>query len=393
MSKYGRDTVIEVDLDAIHHNIQQFKQHLPVNTMIMVAVKANAYGHGAVLVSQAALEAGANALGVAFVDEGIELREAGIQAPVLVFGFTPSYAIADALKHHLALTVYDETNLLAIHEKAKELGIEATVHVKVDTGMGRLGLTPDQAIDFLEKVRELPYVRLEGLFTHLATADEAGKTYMNYQLSSFDKVVKRAKEMGINIPIIHCANSAASIDAPNHAYNMVRIGISLYGLYPSQEVNRQKVQLKPALTFKSRIIHLKQPPKGTGISYGKTYVARGDEWIATVPVGYADGFSRQLSNSGFALVRGVKVPVVGRVCMDQLMLDVTNAMPVKVGDEVVFYGRQGELEIHVDEVAAQLNTINYEVTSMLSRRIPRIYLKNGQPVAIVNDLRRSNSFL
>ncbi|RAL22106.1 alanine racemase [Thermoflavimicrobium daqui] len=388
---YGRDTIIEVDLDAIRYNVQQFKQYLPIDTRILVAVKGNAYGHGATYVSQAAIEAGAHALGVAFVDEGIELRNAGIEAPILVLGFTPTYAIKEALKYRLSFTVYNEDHLYQIQENAKNLGLTANVHLKIDTGMGRLGILPEEIPDFLQVLLNMSHVRLEGVFTHFATADEKNKMYLNYQYNRFLEAIHDIKRSGIAKPIIHCANSAAAIEIPNRIFDMVRIGISLYGLYPSPEVDRQKIHLQPALTLKSKVIHLKQSPPGTGISYGKTYIARGDEWIAVVPIGYADGFSRHLSNRGFALVRGIKVPIVGRVCMDQLMLDVTKAMPVQIGDEVVLYGKQEDAEIHVDEVAKQLDTINYEVTSMLSRRIPRIYLQDGKPIAIINELRKLES--
>ncbi len=390
-SKYGRETVIEVDLDAIHHNIQQFKKYLPNHTMIMVAVKANAYGHGAVPVAKAALEAGADALAVAFIDEGIELRTAGLTAPILVLGYTPADAIPDALEANLSLTVYDLESLKMINQVAKERGIPAKIHVKVDTGMGRIGLLPEAVPNFLQNVMKMEYVELQGMFTHLATADERDKIYMNEQLARWEKVLAEVKARGILIPIVHCNNSAGVIENPSSSYQMVRIGISLYGCYPSREVNHQAVRLKPVLSLKSKVVHLKRPPAKMGISYGRTFVVSGNEWIATVPVGYADGFSRALSNQGHALINGVKVPIVGRICMDQLMLDVTEAMPVRIGDEVVLYGRQGDQEISVDEVAEQLQTINYEVLTSLAYRIPRIYVRNGQIIQIVNRLREQEN--
>lgn len=387
-SKYGRDTVIEIDLDAVMHNVRQFRKHLPEKTQIMAVVKADAYGHGAVPVAQAALEAGAAYLGVAFADEGIQLRNAGIEAPILVLGYTPPYAAREAILNRLSITVYSEDSLQVLESEAARLGMQARVHVKVDTGMGRIGLAPEEVPAFLRKALSLKHVQVEGLFTHFATADERDKSYTHYQEERFAGVIRELREEGIDIPLIHIANSAGAIDLPDRVYDMARIGISLYGYYPSSEVNQRAIELKPILTFKTKIVHLKQSPPGTAISYGKTYATRKTEWIATIPVGYADGFSRQLSNRGHALVRGVKVPVVGRVTMDQVMLDVTEAMPVKVGDEVVLYGRQGAEMISVDEVAGLLGTINYEVTCMLGRRIPRIYLKSGQPVKIVNHLRQ-----
>lgn len=387
---YGRETVIEIDLDALQNNINQFRSILAPDVRMMAAVKANAYGHGAVPIAKAALEAGVDALAVAFVDEGMQLRNAGIQAPILILGYTPDHAIEEAIRHRIAITVYHPSQLKIIHNIAEKLDIPAQIHIKVDTGMGRIGLQPEEVLPFLAEAKHCRHIFIEGIFTHFATADEEDQTYFHHQRKLFEQVIDQIRQSGFHIPIIHCANSAATIRQPRTVYNMVRIGISLYGLYPSNEVDRQRVRLSPILTFKSKIAHVKRPPAGWGISYGKTYTASGEEWIATVPVGYADGFSRQLSNRGFALVNGVRVPIVGRICMDQLMLDVTKAMPVSVGDEVVFYGRQGNEEITVDEVANWLNTIHYEVTSMLSERIPRIYLRNGKPCGTYHPLLQSN---
>jgi alanine racemase len=384
---YGRDTVIEIDLDAIAHNVSQFQRYLPQGTRIMAVVKADAYGHGAIPVAEAALAAGASYLGVAFVDEGVELRRAGIGAPILVLGSTPPRAVRHALEHDLTLTVYAEKSVREIDEEAARLGKKARVHIKVDTGMGRLGVQPSHAFAFIHKTLKYRHVEMEGIFTHYATADEEDKSYALFQLHQFIRVLNQLREAGIHIPLKHIANSAGAIELAGHVFDMIRLGIAMYGYYPSDEVNRQTVSLRPALSFKSRIVHLFRPAGGTGISYGKTVVATGKEWIATIPVGYADGFSRLLSNRGFALVNGVRVPVVGRVCMDQLMLDVTEAMPVRVGDEVVLYGSQGKEQITVDEVARSLGTIHYEVTCMLSHRIPRIYLRDGKPVAVINRLR------
>ncbi|MBA4544135.1 MULTISPECIES: alanine racemase [Thermoactinomyces] len=386
-TKIGRDTVVVVDLDAIAHNVREFRRHLGPDVKIMAVVKANAYGHGAVQVAKTALEAGAEYLAVAFEDEGIELRRAGIEAPVLVLGLTPDHAVAEALKAGLTLTVYHHESLQTIEREAARLGIRARVHVKLDTGMGRLGLFPDEAVAFVKRALELKSVEVEGIFTHYATSDQADKEYALYQERRFAEVLNRLEKEGISIPLPHIANSGGAIDLSDHAYRMARVGISLYGYYPSDQVNRTAVNLRPALTLKTRIADLKQPPAGTGVSYGKTYISDGDEWIAAVPVGYADGVNRHLSNRGFALVRGRRVPIVGRVCMDQLMLNVTNAMPVEIGDEVVLYGEQYGECITVDEVAKLLGTISYEVVSTLSHRIPRVYRKEGEVVEIVNRLR------
>lgn len=388
---YARDTLIEVDLDAITNNIHEFQRRLDPQIKMMAVVKADAYGHGAVFVAQAALEAGATYLGVALVDEGIELREAGITAPILVLGFTPLEDIHQALCYDLTMTLFSEESLQVVNQVARQLSKKAKIHVKIDTGMGRIGLWGMEAIPFIMQAMECREVILEGVFTHFSTADEADQSYTQKQMLLFQQVVQELTARRIHIPLIHCANSATAIQLPGQIYNMIRLGISLYGFYPSGEVDQQAVSLVPALKLKSKVVQVKKLPKGTGISYGKTYMTSGEETIATVPIGYADGINRHLSNVGHALVKGVKVPIVGRVCMDFLMLDVTRALPVQIGDEVVLYGNQGHMHIHVDEVAAQLQTINYEITCMLSHRIPRIYLSKGEQVALVNRLRKHDS--
>lgn len=387
-SRYGRDTIVEVNLDAIKHNVREFEKRVnDKNIEMMAAVKANAYGHGAVEVAKAAIEAGVNQLAVAFVDEGIELREAGISVPILILGYTPVEAAKDAVEYDIMMTVYRIEDLKEINENAKEIGKKARIQVKIDTGMSRIGLQEEEIVPFLEELKNMKYVEVEGIFTHYSTADEIDKTYTNMQTSLFEKAVDIAKEMGIHLPYIHSSNSAGSMELSNTFQNMVRVGIGIYGMYPSKEVDHTVVSLQPALALKSKVAHIKHAKKNRGVSYGNTYVTTGEEWIATVPIGYADGYNRQLSNKGYALINGIRVPVIGRVCMDQLMLDVTKAMPVHVGDEVVFYGTQGEEEIAVEEIADMLGTINYEVTCMLDRRIPRVYKENGETTAVVNILR------
>ncbi|WP_107728639.1 alanine racemase [Desmospora activa] len=378
--------MVEVDLDAIAHNVQQFLQWLTPGVRLMAAVKGDAYGHGAIPVAQAAVKAGATDLAVAFLDEAEELREAGIQAPILILGHTPQRGLQRAMELDVALTVSDGETIVAIADAARQSGQTARVHVKVDTGMGRLGVQPDEAVALIRQWHNQPGVVIEGLFSHFATADEADKSYARQQHRRLSAVVERLGAEGIQIPLVHCANSAATIDLPEYAHAMVRVGISMYGYYPSPDVNPDAVKLQPALTLKTRITRLARPQAGTGISYGKTRVVDGTRWIATVPIGYADGYSRALSNKGTAIVRGRRVPVIGRVCMDQTMLDVTDAMPVQVGDEVVLYGQQQQEVVTVDEVADLLGTISYEVTCMLDRRIPRIYTRSGKRVHIRNLL-------
>lgn len=387
-SRYGRDTIVEVNLDAVKHNVREFKKRVnDKNIAMMAAVKANGYGHGAVEVAKAAIEAGVNQLAVAFVDEGIELREAGVTVPILVLGYTPVEVAKDAIGYDIMMTVYRIEDLKGINEIAKQLEKKAHIQVKIDTGMSRIGLQEEEVAPFLEELKNMKYIEIEGMFTHYSTADEINKIYTNMQTSLFEKAVNTAKEMGIHLPYIHSSNSAGSMELSNTFQNMVRVGIGIYGMYPSKEVDHTVVSLQPALSLKSKVAHIKHAKKNRGVSYGNTYVTTGEEWIATVPIGYADGYNRQLSNKGHALINGIRVPVLGRVCMDQLMLDVTKAMPVQVGDEVVFYGRQGEGEISVEEIADTLGTINYEVTCMLDRRIPRVYKENDETTTVVNILR------
>jgi len=388
-SRYGRDTIVEINLDAVKHNVSEFKKCVNDENIVMMAIlKANGYGHGSVEVSRAVLEAGVSQLAVAFVDEAIELREAGVTVPILVLGYTPVAAAKDAIQYDIMMTVYRIEDLQGINEFAKQLGKKACIHIKIDTGMSRIGLREEEVVPFLEELKSMKYIEVAGIFTHYSTADEIDKTYTNMQTNLFEKIVKTAKEMGVNFPYIHSSNSAGSMKLSNTFQNMVRVGIGIYGMYPSKEVDHTVVSLQPVLSLKSKVAHIKYAKKNRGVSYGNTYRTTGEEWIATVPIGYADGYNRQLSNKGYALINGIRVPILGRVCMDQLMLDVTKAMPVHVGDEVVFYGKQGEESIPVEEIADLLSTINYEVTCMLDRRIPRVYTENGEMTTVVNILRK-----
>lgn len=386
---YARDTIVEIDLDAIAQNVVAFRRHLGNKAKILATVKGDAYGHGAIHVAKAALEAGAEGLCVSFIDEAIELRKAGIKAPILVFSYTPTDVLELALQYRLMLTVYSEDTLTALQHLVRSSGQSIKIHVKVDTGMGRLGLQPQEVLPFVQKAMSEPLLEVDGLYTHFSTADEGDKAYTNRQVQAFQRVIDELAAAGIHLPCIHAANSAAAIDLPEYAFDMIRLGISLYGLYPSVEVNHQAVALQPALSLKSRVIRCEKPPAGTGISYGRLFTTTGNETIATVPVGYADGFSRRLSERGFALVHGKRVPIVGRVCMDHIMLDVSAIPDVAVGEEVVLYGRQGEECISVNEVATLLGTISHEVVCMLNHRVPRVYLRQGKPVATVNRLRQT----
>jgi alanine racemase len=377
----------EVDLNAIAHNVRELRRITHPEARLLLAVKANGYGHGAVEVARQGLAAGADALGVARSHEGIELREAGIQAPILVFGYTPPQQAPTLIEYDMDQSVYHLQTARAYSKAGVAAGKPVRLHVKIDTGMGRLGLLADafrtprsgfdrgaQSVDEIKEMAGLEGVELEGVFTHFASSDSADKDYTRQQMNRFGQFLEDIEKAGVTVNTRHAANSGAIIDLPETHLDMVRAGISLYGLYPSNEVDRSRIALRPAMALKARIIHLKQVPAGFKVSYGMTYETPGPTVIATVPVGYADGFSRLLSNRGEMLVHGQRAPIVGRVCMDLTMLDVGHIPDVCLEDEVVIFGRQGAAEISADELAAELNTINYEVTSSLTTRVPRVYV-------------------
>lgn len=391
VDSYYRPTRAEISLDALTDNIRSFRNRLPQPIRLMAVVKANAYGHGAVQVAREAAACGVDYLAVAFLDEAIELREAGIPTPILVLGYTGPEGVAAAARHRVTLTVYSEEVLQAISRNAAE-GSPGNappihIHIKVDTGMGRIGLpTEESAIRFVRQALAAPGVVVEGLFTHYARADERDKRAVREQYERFARLVARLGEEGIRLPCVHAGNSATGIDTPDYACNMVRLGISMYGLYPSAEVNRQQIRLRPVLTLKTAIVMCKQLPPGSGVSYGSIYRTEGQEMIATLPIGYADGFTRMLTGHAEALVRGRRVPVVGRICMDQCMINVTSVAGVSVGDEVILIGEQQGERIRADDLADRLGTINYEIPCMISRRVPRVYIRHGQVVECRNDL-------
>jgi alanine racemase len=378
----------EIDLQAIAHNIRELRRVTRPKALLMVAVKGNAYGHGAVKVAQAAIAHGVDALGVARFEEGVELRQAGLDAPILIFGYTPPSLAPRLIDYALTQTVYALDSARALSAAAQRLGQTLKVHLKVDTGMGRLGLLPDsgrfalsgipasgRALEEVIQIHRLPGLQLEGIFTHFASADNADKTFAHHQLSRFARFLAELEKAGVDGIIRHAANSAAIIELPESHLDMVRAGIALYGLYPSDEIARDKINLIPAMTLKARISNLKRVAAGFKVSYGSTYTAPVPTTIATVPVGYADGYSRLLSNCGQMLVHGQRAPIAGRVCMDLTMLDVGHIADVQLDDEVVVFGRQGKSVLPADEVAALIDTINYEIVAALTARVPRIYME------------------
>ncbi len=374
-----RPTRAEVDLAAIAHNVREFRRIIPAETRIMAVVKADGYGHGAVEVARQAVAAGSSFLGVALVEEGIILRQNGISTPILVFGFTPREYGPLLCEHKLVPTVFTIPEAEAFSASAERCGQKLPVHVKVDTGMSRAGYFPSEgAVDFIAHISACPGLELSGLYTHFAAADSGDLSHAQWQLERFLQLAGRLERRGLHIPIKHAANSAAAMFLPEAHLDMVRIGISLYGLSPSAE-RRGTVDLRAAMAFKTRIAYMKKVPAGTSVSYGCTYTTARDSLLATLPVGYADGYSRRLSNGGGrVLVRGHLAPVVGRVCMDQIIVDVSEVPAVCQGDEVVLFGRQGENVLTVDEIAQRLETINYEVVTTVSRRVPRVYLRDGR---------------
>ncbi len=362
----------EIDLGAIKRNIRSLKGRLKPKTRFMAVVKANAYGHGDVQVSKAALEAGADRLGVALIEEAVKLREASISAPIHVLSDIPAHGAEEAVQNDLILTVSLMETAMATSVAASLLGKRAKVHIKVDTGMNRIGIRPAEAKDFIERVAEMDGIEVEGVFTHFATAGEDDE-FMLRQLHKFEDLLEELEAAGISISIKHAANSAAAILNPASHLDMVRCGISIYGLHPT-ESTKGVIDLAPALSLKAKISSGRTIKAGEGVSYGLTFKAKQKTGIATVPLGYADGYSRNLSNLGSVLISGERFFIVGNVCMDQFMVDM-DGRDFKVGDEVVLIGSSGAETIGADEVASLLNTINYEVVCMISERVPRVYIE------------------
>jgi alanine racemase len=380
-----RPTWLEIDLAAISHNVRRLKE-LAGGAQLMISLKADAYGHGAIQVAQTSLLNGATWLGVACLSEGVALRRAGIDGPILILGYTPAWQARDVLRQGLTPTVFDLDVARALSRAALALGRQARVHVKVDTGMGRLGVFPGEALEFVRALHELPGIVVEGIFTHLSVADGASEwelAYTQEQLFAFKQVLAGLAGAGLEIPLIHAANSAALLQpatgelqfASRNAkadtpHTLVRCGIAVYGLDPSPQV-RCPPDFRPALAWKTQVAQVKDLPPGSHVGYGATYRTRELERIAVIPVGYADGFRRSPQHWGEVLVRGRRAPIVGRICMDQTMINVTDVPGVRQGDEVVLIGSQGDDEIRAEEVAERLGTINYEVVSAILARVPR----------------------
>ena len=377
----------EVDLDALAHNMREIRRLARKDALVTAVIKADGYGHGATKIAQTLLDNGADRFAIAVLDEGIELRNAGFGVPILILGFTDKERAEEIVSFNLEQAVYSWELAEAISKAAVKQNKTAKIHIKVDTGMGRIGLKPDKdSVQLIKKISKLPNIAIEGIFTHFAVADTLDKTYTEGQYERFTWICGELERENVKINVKHCGNSAAIIDLPNMHLNMVRAGIILYGLKPSDEVMLDKIELKQVMSLKVRITHVKEIEAGQSVSYGRRFIAEKKSKIASLPVGYADGYTRMLSGKAEALVKGRRVPVVGRICMDQCMIDVTGIEDVKVGDEVVLFGKQGEGFIHIDELAEKLDTINYEIVCMISRRVPRVYVRNGKIVDVLNYL-------
>lgn len=367
-----RSTMIEVDLATLVHNFHEIRKKMGAQCKIMAVVKANAYGHGAVPVSSALARAGADWLGVASAEEGIELRQAGLSLPILVMGGLLEPELEALVAYQLTPVVCHPEMIPLLEDTTARSGKPMKIHVKVDTGMGRLGLSPDIAASFIQEIAQRGRLTVEGLMTHFAEADLEDQTFVQEQIQKFRRVLKDLNDRGIKIPLSHLANSAAILHHPTAYFQMVRPGIALYGYAPGTGTSNRP-DLKPCLQLVTRIVQVKRVPKGTGISYGRSFVTKRESLIASLPIGYADGYSRRLSNKGQVIIHEQRAPIVGRVCMDMTMVDVTEVPDVRVGDPVVLLGQQGKQAITADEIAHWEDTIPYEVLSVLNPRIARKY--------------------
>jgi alanine racemase len=367
----GRPTTAYIDLEALAHNLTEVRR-LTGGRGVLGVVKADAYGHGAVEVARRLEALGVEMLGVALVEEGIELRAHGIKSPILVLGGVFMDQAAALIANDLSIALYTAPLAEAISRAAVIAGVKVPVHVKVDTGMGRVGVSPDEAADFVKAISRMPGLEVAGLMTHLADVGDTDKSFAEFQIKQFESVIDRLKADGLAVPLIHAAGSAAVIEFAPALFNLTRPGIMLYGCYPSEHM-KPLLDLSPVMSVKTKVMHIKRVDAGKPISYGRTFYTMRKSLIATLPIGYADGLSRGLSNKGHILIGGRRCPIVGTVCMDLTMVDVTEVESVNVGDEAVFIGRQGDEVITAEEVAGLLDTISYEVLCGVSKRVPREY--------------------
>ena len=380
-------TWAEVDLDAIAHNMREIRKITNPSSKIMAVVKADAYGHGFLEVTRTLLDNGADRLAVAVLQEGKQLRSRGVTVPILILGASSVDSIEDLLNFDITPSVFSYEFAKALSYEAERREKVTKIHIKIDTGMSRIGYLAgddnEEIADEIIKISRLPYIEIEGIFSHFAASDEYDASYTHLQFDRFMDVVGKLEKKGLSIPIKHICNSAGIMMYPEMHLDMVRPGIILYGMYPSDETDKSRLDLIPAMTLKSTVTHVKDVEAGRGVSYGREYITKGVTKIATVPIGYADGYLRRLAKEGKMIIHGVKVPIIGRICMDQCMIDVTNVNNTDRGDEVIIFGREG---VTIDDLAKWLETINYEVACVIGKRIPRIYTKNGKAVKVLNYL-------
>lgn len=379
-----RPTWAEIDLDNLEHNMKEIAK-LCKGKEIIAVLKADAYGHGALDVARTLINGGATKLGVAVITEALELRDSGIDTPIVILGYTPLSFAKELIRNDIEQTVYTYECAAELSKEAQSLNKRVKIHVAVDTGMGRIGFLPtNQGLNEIEALSKLPNVDIDAIFTHFATADEADKSYTLEQMEKFNWFCDALEKRGVNVGKKHIANSAAIIDMPDAYFDGVRPGILLYGYYPSYEVNREKLDLKRVLTLKANISYVKTLPKGEYISYGRKFYTERESIIATIPIGYADGYSRQMLNNAKVIINGQLAPVVGSICMDQCMVDVTDIGQVKEGDEVILLGEQNGVKFDAEDMAEIIGTISYEVICMISKRVPRVYIRDGEIVKVRN---------
>lgn len=386
MDKIMRPVWAEIDLDILANNMRNIKK-LAGDKEVMAVVKADAYGHGALDVAPCLLENGASKLAVAMLTEAIELRNNNITAPIMILGYTPIYLGEELIKYNIEQTIYDLNYAKELSNLAIKLNKKAKIHIALDTGMGRIGFLPtDESFNAICEICNLPGLDVIGIFTHFSSSDEKNKEYTQYQFNQIYNFIERLEVNEINIPLKHASNSAAIIDLPNTYLDAVRAGIILYGYYPSDEVKKDNLSIKPALTLKAKIAHVKELDSGMYISYNRTFKTSRKSKIATIPIGYADGYIRTLKHEAKVIVNGQLAPIVGNICMDQFMIDVTDIDNVKSGDEVILLGESNEVKFNADDLAKCMNSINYEVLCLLKNRVPRAYIKNGKIIHVKNNV-------
>ncbi len=389
MDRIMRPAWAEINLDHLAHNFEEVKRRVKPNCKIMAVVKSDGYGHGAIHVAKTLLNHGADRLAVAILSEAVVLRKAYQDPDIMVLGYTPADQAEFLIKYNLTQTLFDLETAKGYNSAAVSMGNRIKVHIKIETGMGRIGMIPSQQTitDIIEMSR-MPGLKIEGIFTHFASADDKDKTATLKQVDTFIDLTNKLTTCGVVIPIHHVSNSAGIIDLPELCMDMVRPGIMLYGLYPSGNVTHESIVLKEVMALKTTVAHIKELPPGYGIGYGHQYFTRGQEKIATLPIGYADGFSRMLSGKANVMVKGHRVPVVGRICMDQCMVNVTG-LNVSVGDTVTLFGGEDANKIWIEDLADWLGTNAHEIICRIDKRIPRVYKRENMIVDVVDYLQES----